>query len=92
MNTTHQRLQALEGRIGRLQIRADSQNPMSPLRSSRTITGAGLNFSYRVLHPSGICFGNDSVFSSQTPPVKFWSLKKWKAADPALLIGDFVRL
>ena len=59
---------------------------------SGTVTCAGLNLSYRVLHPSGICFGNDSVFSSQTPPVKFWSLKKWKAADPALLIGDFVRL
>jgi len=56
MNTTHQRLQALEGRNGCLRIQTHSHNHVSSLRSSGTFAGAGLNLSYRVLNPSGIGF------------------------------------
>ena len=56
MNTTHQRLQALEGRNGCLRIQTHSHNHVFSLRSSGTFAGAGFNLSYRVLHPSGIGF------------------------------------
>ena len=75
MNTTHQRLQALEGRNGCLWIQTHSHNHVSSLRSSGTFAGAGLNLSYRVLHPSGIGFGYKVLsFSSQSQLFEFFAV------------------